>query len=219
MFQITAFRTLVAGAALCAVATAQATTYTLGEQDFADGELLNSVTPFESAQVGEPAPLDLFIGSDFLAPVGSRFLTFSVAPGTYSAASITLGLWDIDSLSPGSQLLLFSADGVDLTAELDALFESKGGHHSEVSLYTLTLSGAALATLNDGAVSFRIRVGGTGLQGTPGTRDELTPGNGYGIDFARLDASLQAVPLPGTLPLLLGGLGALGSLAWRRRPR
>lgn len=216
MFKHSIFRALAAGAALCAAATAQATSYTLGEQDFADGALLNGVTPFEAAQAGEPAPLDRFIGTDFGDPVGSRFLNFSVAPGTYASASITLGLWDIDSLSPGSQLLVFSADGVDLTAELDALFESKGGHHSEVSLYTLTLSGAALAALDDGAVSFRIRVGGTGLQGTPGTRDELTPGNGYGIDFARLDASLQSVPLPGTLPLLLG---ALGALAWRRRPR
>lgn len=209
-----AVRTLATAAALVASTAVQATSYTLGEQDFADGALVNGVTPFEAAQAGEPAPLDLFIGSDFTAPVGSRFLNFSVAPGTYAAASLTLGLWDIDSLSPGSQLLLFSVDGVDLTAELDALLESKGGRQSEASLYTLTLSGAALAALDDGAVSFRIRVGGTGLKGTPGITGDVTEGNGYGIDFAQLDASLRTLPLPGTAPLLLG---ALAALALRRR--
>lgn len=197
---------------------ALATAYTLGDQDFADGTLLNGVVGFEAAQAGEPAPLNLFIGSDLIdTPVGSRFLDFAVSPGHYAAATLTLGLWDIDSLSPGSQVLVFSVDGVDLTASFDALLEATASPHSRVDVISLALDGAALSALDDGAVSVRIRVGGTGLKGTPGTSNDFSVGNGYGIDFARLDARLApvSVPTPSTLPLLLAA--ACGAALTRRR--
>lgn len=198
-------------ASLLALSGAQAAVYTLGDQDFTDGQVLNSSAEFEAAQVGEPAPLNLVIGSDYNDPVGSRFLNFSLTPGAYAAATLTLVLFDIDSRSPGSQLLRFEVDGVDLLQPFDALLEAHGGAQAEVNVYAIDLTGAALAALNDGSVSVRIRGGGSGLEVPPGLHGGITPGNGYGIDFARLDAT---VPEPTGLALALCGLGAL---ALRRR--
>ena len=206
---------LVLASSLFALQGAQATVYTLGDQDFVDSQvLINGAAEFEAAQIGEPAPLNLVIGSDYLDPVGSRFLNFTVTPGMYVAAMLTLVLFDIDSQSPGSQLLRFEVDGEDLLPGFDALLEAHGGAQAEVNVYSIELTGAALDALNDGSVSVRIRAGGSGLEAPPGLFGGITPGNGYGIDFVRLDARAQAVPEPTGLALALGGLGAL---ALRRR--
>lgn len=45
----------------------------------------------------------------------------------------------------------------------------------------------------------------------------IDTGDGFGIDDVRLGASVAPVPVPASLPLLIGGLGAMGWMARRRR--
>ena len=190
-----------------------ATVVTLGDQDFADGAAMN-VAAFQLPQAGEPAPFGVFIGNDF-GTNGSTSFTFTYAAGTATAGSLTFGIYDHDSRAPGNQVASFTLDGVDLTADLNTLFESHGGLQAEVSLYTLALSGAALGALSDGSATFSLALTGPGLQGSPGTTGTTTDFNGFGLDFARLEVA--AVPEPETYALMLAGLAALGFVVKRRR--
>lgn len=98
---------------------------------------------FNAASIGEPAPFDGFRGADF-GPSFSASFTFSYAPGAYTAARLTFGIYDHDSFLEGDQVASFTVDGADLTAELNSIFEASGGQQTEVNVYTIDLS-AALA--------------------------------------------------------------------------
>jgi hypothetical protein len=47
--------------------------------------------------------------------------------------------------------------------------------------------------------------------------ETMSSGEGFTITYAAADTS--SAPLPGTLPLFVSGLGALGLLVWRRKRR
>jgi len=194
--------------------SALATTITLGDQDFANGSLVNGAAAFAAPQAGEPAPIGVFIGSDF-GPSFSASWTFGYAPGSASSASITIGIFDHDSAAAGDQVAFFGVDGVDLTSGLNTLFESFGGTQAEDNVYTLALSGAALAALADGSATFTLTLKGPGLQGIPGACCSTTSGNGAGLDFTSLTVNRAAVPEPSSVALL--GLGMLGFAFSRRR--
>ena len=182
---------------------------TLGDQDFVNGQILaGSVAEFNAASAGEPVPFDRFYGSDFNPPY-SQSWTFNYAPLPVSSASITLGIFDHDSQAPGNQVASFTVDGVDVTALLNTAFESSGGQHGEVNVYTVALPAAAFPVLSDGAATFQLTLTGPGL----GTGGEILPGNGAGTDFA----TLSVVPEPAAAIAALAAM--LITAATRRRAR
>lgn len=211
---------LFGGLALAVVSSsAMAITISLGNQDFVNGQLLaGGVAEFTAPQGGEPLPFGVFNGSDFGGPSFSASWTFNFAPGAVSSAALTFGIFDHDSAAPGQQVASFAADGVNLTAALNALFDGPGGTQAEVNVYTLPLPAAVLAAMADGSVTFSLTLQGPGLAGVAGSTGETSPFDGAGLDFAQLDFQQgQAVPEPTTLLLTGLGMGALALLR-RRRP-
>lgn len=217
-------RAFVATAAACAAAVlcdpAAATSITLGAQHFASGQLLGGgVAEFTAPQGGAPPPFGLFIGGDTAAIGGvfSASWTFNFVPGAASSATITFGIFDHDSAATGNQLASFSIDGIDLTAALNPLVEAPGiGTQVQYDVFTLTLTGSALAALADGTATFFLQLAGPGLCGVAGTSVDCSPnaGNGAGLDFSTLNFTngTTTVPEPGTLALLAIGLFAIGLL-------
>lgn len=188
---------------------ASALIVTLGDQDFTDGQILTGgVAQFNGASAGEPVPFDQFYGSDFTVNFSQAF-TFNYAPGAVTGATLTFGIWDHDSQAPGNQVAAFTMDGFDLTAQLNAAFESHGGAQSEVDVYTLTLPAAVLPLLADGQASLSLMLQGPGLQSGGAT----TPANGAGLDFATLNTT--QVPEPATLGAMAAA--AVTLVARRRR--
>jgi hypothetical protein len=210
----------LAAFALSVPGAAYAVSITLGDQDFADGALVSNVAAFSAPQVGEPAPFGLFLGSDVGTGNFSASWTFNYGAGAVTSASIAFGIFDHDSAATGNQLVSYSVDGIDLTAALNALFEAPGvGTQDEVNVFTLALSGAALAALADGSATFSLSLQAPALCGAPGTTADCSPveGNGAGLDFSTLDfTQAQVVSEPATLALL--GI-ALAGLGFRRRTR
>ena len=103
-------------------------------------------------------------------------------------------------------------NGIDLTAELNTLFESHGGASREANVYTLALPTTTFAGLESGTVNISLSLAAPGL----GLFGE-TPFNGAGLDFSRLDISTrqnppQTVAEPASMPLLLVGFLALIAL-------
>ncbi|MFW2829086.1 PEPxxWA-CTERM sorting domain-containing protein [Sphingomonas sp. ID0503] len=186
---------------------ALAATYTLGQQDYADGTI-TSFADYSASAAGEAAPFDQFYGSDVSSNFDKTF-TFSYAPGSVTDGSLTFGIYDHDSSSPGSQLAYFGVNGIDLTASLNALFEGAGGEQQQVSVYTLALSGSALAALSTGSAAFRLTL-------QPPANNDL-PFNGAGLDFASLTINANpAVPEPASWAMMIAGFGLVGG-AMRRR--
>lgn len=207
-----AFALAVCVAALVAAtrSPAPALVVQIGDQDFLNG----TITPlFNPPSVGEPAPFDGFRGDDNTTNFSESW-TFNFAAGVYTSGSITIGIFDHDSASPGGQLAAFGFDGNDLTPALDLLFESSGGAQLEVNVYTLALPAATLADLADGSATFALTLKGTTLSGL----GLVLPNNGAGLDFARLDLDEGAsVSAPSAVLCLLGGLAMLAAMRRRRR--
>lgn len=189
------------------------TSVTLGDQDFADGATVTSGT-FQAAGAGEPVPFDgNYNGSDGVANFSASW-TFSYAPqAPVTGGSVTLGIVDHESSATGDQIGSFTLNGIDLTTDLNTLFESYGGASSEYNVYTLALPNSTFAALASGTVTFALTLQAPGL-GVLGNTDF----NGAGLDFSTLNVMTEqtpAVPEPSTMGLLLLGLPAL--LAVRRK--
>ncbi|HVE15972.1 MAG TPA: PEP-CTERM sorting domain-containing protein [Chthoniobacterales bacterium] len=182
---------------------------TLGQQDFTDGQMLLGIGAFNAASVGEPAPFDLVYGGDVAGPDFSQSWTFNyAATPDIQAATITIGIYDHDSIATGPQVAFFGVDGIDLTAPLNTAFEGHGGASGEYNIYTVTLPPSAWLSLTDGTATFTLTLkNGYGAQGD-------TTNNGAGLDFASLT---YAVPEPGTCLLVALGLGGVWIAARRKK--
>lgn len=137
---------------------------TLGEQDFADAST-PTTGDFLTAGSGESSPFNgVFSGSDVTGPNFSASWTFSYAPQSpVLGASLTLGIYDHESAATGNQVASFKLNGIDLTIELNSLFESRGGASREDNVYVLTLPGTTFASLGTGAAAFELSLQGPGL--------------------------------------------------------
>ena len=217
-----------ASAALVAILStgpASATSIGLGDQDFQSGALLfGGIAEFVAPQAGEPTPFGMFSGGDTpqQATPGPFIVswTFNFAPGSITAATIAFGIWDHDTAAPGTQLTSFTLDGVDITSSLSALMEATGiGTGSQYDVFTLGLTGQALAQLADGVATFAMRLDGPAICGAVGGTTVCTPdvGNGAALDFSTLTYTIGTVVVPEPATLALVGIGLLAAGLRRRR--
>jgi hypothetical protein len=204
-------------------ATATATTIKVSDssQHFTDGQKV-STGALLAAHVGDstPAPFNgAFIGSDVSGPnfAAAWSMTFATPSGPVSGADLLFGILDADSAAPGTQVSLFSVNGVDLTASLNALFDApsganvNNGQNGTYNVYDVTLPAAVLPNLL-GVASFTLDLQGPGL-GILGS----TTFDGAALDFATLtitSGSIAVAPEPGMLPVLT--LIAAGALLFAR---
>ena len=196
-------------------ANADVMTTSLGNvSPFADGYFPNLLFEVAPAHAGQPVPFDQGYGADPIIDFAVDWtFNYSAPTGPISAASITVGVLDHDSASPGSQLASFNVDGTDVTAALDAAFEGYGGASNEYNEYTIGLPAGAFLALADGTALVSLALQGPVL--TPplfGGDPVQEPNNGAHIFFSTLQITF--VPEPATLGLLL-----LGGLALLRRRR
>lgn len=190
---------------------------TIGSQHFTDGQIISGgVFTYNPAVSGNPAPFNAFNGSDPSGPNFSASWTFAYsvpASEIVSAATITIGIFDHDSAATGNQVASFSLNGtLDLTADLNTLFENRGGAQTEYNVYTLTLPGSAFADLSTGNATFALALQGPSFMGN-------LPYNGAGLDFSTLDITTTpdgaTVPEPSTMVLL--GTGLIGLMGYGGR--
>ena len=118
-------------------ADADVMTTSLGNvSPFADGYFPNLLFEVLPAQAGQPVPFDQGYGADPILDFAVNWTFNYPAPtGPITAVSITVGVLDHDSASPGSQLALYDVDGTNVTAALDAAFEGHGGANNEYNEY------------------------------------------------------------------------------------
>jgi hypothetical protein len=200
--------------ACVALNTAAGAVIKLGTQNYSEGQLIESVAAWEAGSSGDVGPFGAFNGSDFGSPF-SAVWTVSFAPQVLAGATTTVGIWDHDSAAPGNQVASFSVDTFDLTALLNAAFNSEGGTQNENNIYTIALPSAALVFLSDGVATFQLTLQGPGLLGASGSCCISSPNNGAGLDFVSLTAS---IPEPSSLILFGGALAALMLIKSRRSP-
>jgi hypothetical protein len=201
---------VVAAGMLFCPAWAGAATVTAGNQDFTDDTFV-TLTDFNNASVGEPAPFHQFCGGDPANfPNCSASWSFVLAPpSTVTGASLAIGMYDHDSAAAGDQVALLTVGGVDVTAAFNALLNATGGTQTEYNVYTLNLPAAVFAAIASGTVPVVLNFQGPGLGGQIGSSASTLPNNGVGLDFS----TLTVAPEPATVLLL--GLG-IGTLATRR---
>lgn len=167
-----------------------------------------------AAQAGQPAPFGSICGSDTGSGGSTNCSTswtlpsYSVAGQTITGATLTLGIWDIDSAATGSQVASYQlTGGDDLTALLNADAETVQSVNNEYDVFSVTIPTTSFALLEGGSASISLALQAPGL-GALGN----SPSNGAGLLYSTLDLQttpLTATPEPSLLPLLLGGLGAI----------
>lgn len=176
-----------------------------------------------AAQAGQPAPFGSICGSD----TGNNGSTncsaswtlpsYSVAGQTITGATLTLGIWDIDSAATGSQVASYLLTGGDsLTALLNGDAESVQSINNEYDVFSVTIPTTSFALLEGGSASISLALQAPGL-GALGN----SPSNGAGLIFSTLDLQTMPVtttPEPSLLPLLLCGLGAIVLIRRFRKP-
>jgi PEP-CTERM motif-containing protein len=191
---------------------------------FTSGQTINSST-YTSAVSGQPAPFNAFCGSDITANCSASWtFNYTVPAGdTITGATLTLGIWDIDSAASGDQVGSFTLDGSDdLTVQLNSVSEGLNGGlgapNSQYDVLTISIPGTGtdFTDLGSGTATFALTLSGPGL-GVIGP----TTFNGAGLVFSTLDITTtpgggSPVPEPATWALLGLGLLALTAVMPRR---
>lgn len=186
---------------------------------FANGAHPTSATVL--AALTGSAPFNAFCGSDGSLNCSANWtFNFSIPTGqTVNAATLTLGIFDIDSAAAGNQVASYMLGTTDLTATFNVVSESLNGGggatNSEYDVLTLAIPSAAFATLQGGSATVSLALQGPGL-GVIGA----TPDNGAGLVFSTLDVqTAEPTPEPASLALVLSALGGLSVFRSRRKQR
>ena len=174
----------------------------------------NFVAPFFTDFCGNdagatPANCDRTWTFNYVIPAGE----------TITAASLTVGLWDLDSAQAGNQAALYQVNGGDvLTASLntaaEALNGGTGAVNVEYDVFTFSLANFGALSGGSATVHLTFQAPGGGLFGP-------TDFNGGAILFSMLNITTRAstpppVPEPATLFLVVTGVGV--GLRSRFRP-
>lgn len=133
----------------------------LGEQDFVNGEIVDSNVTWLAAQAGEPLPFDAI----WTAPTT---ITWTHSGFTASGnASLTFSVYDLDNSAGGDQITSLLFDGLPQDI---SVFETPIHMNDEVVEYEFCVDEALVA---DGELEISLGV-------------ENTPGNDVGIDYSLL---------------------------------
>jgi hypothetical protein len=167
----------------------------------------NFVAPFFTDFCGNdagatPANCDKSWTFNYVIPAGESI----------TAASLSVGLWDLDSTQAGNQVALYQVNGGDvLTGSLntaaEALHGGTGAVNVEYDVFTFSL--ANFGALSGGSATVHLTFAGPG-----GGLFGPTDFNGGAILFSTLNLTTQAgpppnnpVPEPASLLLLTTGIG------------
>ncbi len=164
---------VVAIFALCGTKyTFAAGTSVLGDQDYADGDIIGSNSTWTAAQAGEPYPFDTI----HVAPKTIVFTHSGLDTGREGI--LTFSLWDIDADFAGNQVAAFSLDGIpqDISA-----FEVSGTD-LRVKIFSFLIDPGFLS---DGELVVSISF------------ESPPAGNEVGIDFSRVEVPPTPVTVPG----------------------
>jgi hypothetical protein len=170
----------------------------IGTEHFANGTPITTLA-YITAVSGQPAPFGAFCGSDISSNCAATwtFSGYTVPAGdTLISATLTLGIYDIDSAAPGDQVASFTLNGTDpLTTQLNAASEGldggTGAPNSEYDVLTITIPGSDFAALASGTATFALTLQGPGL-GKLGTTND----NGAGLDFSSLNMEAMSPMSP-----------------------
>jgi hypothetical protein len=182
----------------------------------------NFVAPFFTGFCGDeggatPADCDKTWTFNYVIPAGE----------TITAASLSVGLWDLDSTQAGNQVGLYQVNGGDvLTAALntaaEALNGGTGAVNAQYDVFTFALANFGALSGGSATVHLIFQGPGGGILGP-------LPNNAGAILFSTLNITTQSttpppndvVPEPASLLLVLTGVGVgLRSRVrqvWRRR--
>ena len=179
-----------------------------------DAVLSNLVAPFASfcgsvngGDGGAPSNCDASWTFNYVIPAGQ----------TITSASLTVALWDLDSIQAGNQVALYQINGGDNLTSLintaaEALHGGTGAGNNEYDVFTFSLSN--FAALSGGSATVHLTFAGPG--GT--VFNDPTTNNAGAIIFSTLNITTQpassTVPEPGTWVLLASGISILAA---RRR--
>jgi len=176
------------------------------------------------------APFNAICGSDTGANGSTNCSTnwtfnYSIPSGdTIVAATLTLGIWDIDSATaanqaPSFQVNSYSLAGGDLTALLNTVSEAlnggSGATNNEYDVLTVTIPSSSFASLMSGTATTSLALKAPGL-GALGN----SPSNGAGLVFSTLHidtAEVTTTPEPSFFALVPMALGAFAFFRRRRK--
>ena len=193
----------------------------IGAVPFTNGQIVTSAT-FFGATSGQPAPFTGACGNNSSMNCNTNWtFNYTIPAGdTITGATLTLGIYNLDSSLNPNPFASFALDGTDsLTALMnlaaDALDGGLGSKHNEYDVLTITIPGADLTDLAGNSATFALMTQGPGF-GVLGNTQFL----GVGLGFSTLDITATGggatVPESGTLSLVGIGLLALAAVALRK---
>ena len=222
-FVIGALTTLFAASSLVQSAVISTTLGNSGST-LVDGAV-QSQASVNTAQTGQSAPFAGNCGADTTTNCSANWsFSYTVSPGqTIVAATLLLGIWDIDSGAPGTQVAAYQLTGGDdlsglLNTVAEALNGNAGSKNSEYDILSVSIPNTSFSLLSGGTAQFSLALQGPGLGVlSPTTNPSF---NGAKLVFSTLNLETvesSTVPEPSFLTLVPAALGFFALL--RRRSK
>jgi hypothetical protein len=176
-----------------------------------------------TAQTGQLAPFTGNCGSDVSANCSANWtFSYTIPSGeTITAATLLLGIWDIDSAASLNQVGSYTLTGGDnltslLNAAANAPNAGTGSKNSEYDILLVSIPSTSFGTLATGTAQFSLALQGPGL-GVAATNPTF---NGAKLVFSTLNidtAEVTTTPEPSFVTLVPMALGAFALLRRRRK--